>query len=52
MSTAITPQIMMKIRMVSDYQGDSVEPEDARQMVGPAEEFMAAMRALIEKPAA
>lgn len=52
MSTTITPEIVMKIRLVSDYQGDSVEPEDAHQMVGQAEEFIAAMRALIENPAA
>lgn len=41
-----------EIRLVSDYQGDSVEPEDAHQMVGQAEEFIAAMRAVIENPVA
>ena len=41
-----------EIRLVSDYQGDSVEHEDAHQMVGQAEEFIAAMRALIENPVA
>lgn len=39
-----------EIRLVSDYHGASIDPEDARQLVGQAEEFIAAMRDLIEKP--
>jgi hypothetical protein len=39
-----------EIRLVSDYHGASIDPEDARQLVGQAEEFIAAMRVLIEKP--
>lgn len=34
-----------EIRLVADYKGDSVEPEDAREMVEQADVFVAAMRA-------
>lgn len=34
-----------EIRIVADYKGDSVELDDARQMVEQAETFVAAMRA-------
>lgn len=34
-----------EIRLVADYNGDSVEPADAQEMVEPAETFVAAMRA-------
>ena len=33
-----------EIRQVADYQGDSVELSDAREMVEQAETFVAAMR--------
>ena len=33
-----------EIRLVADYNGESVEPADAREMVGQAETFVAAMR--------
>jgi len=34
-----------KARMMADYDGDSVEPEDARTIVEQAETFVSAMRA-------
>lgn len=34
-----------EIRQAADYNGDSVEPADAREMVDQAEAFIAAMRA-------
>jgi len=34
-----------EIRLVADYNGDSVEPSDAREMVVQADIFVAAMRA-------
>lgn len=34
-----------EIRLVADYTGDSVELEDAQEMVAQAETFVAAMRA-------
>lgn len=34
-----------EIRLVADYNGDSVEPADAKEMVEQAETFVAAMRA-------
>ena len=34
-----------EIRLVADYKGDSVELEDAREMVGQAAIFVDAMRA-------
>ena len=34
-----------EIRLVADYNGDSVEPADAQEMVEQAETFVAAMRA-------
>jgi len=34
-----------EIRLVADYNGDSVEPTDAQEMVEQAETFVAAMRA-------
>lgn len=34
-----------EIRLVADYNGDSVEPADALEMVEQAEIFVAAMRA-------
>lgn len=34
-----------EIRLVADYNGDSVEPADAQEMVKQAETFVAAMRA-------
>lgn len=33
-----------EIRQVADYNGESVEPADAEEMVGQAETFVAAMR--------
>lgn len=33
-----------EIRLVADYNGDSVEPSDAREMVEQADIFVAAMR--------
>jgi uncharacterized protein (UPF0332 family) len=33
-----------EIRLVADYNGDSVEPADAKEMVEQAETFVAAMR--------
>lgn len=38
-----------EIRLVSDYQGISVEMEDAREMVRQAEEFLRVLRPMIEK---
>ncbi|NEX16780.1 MAG: DNA-binding protein [Halochromatium sp.] len=35
-----------EIRLVADYNGDSVEPADAQEMVEQAETFVAAMRAM------
>jgi uncharacterized protein (UPF0332 family) len=35
-----------EIRLVADYTGDSVESEDAREVVEQAETFVAAMRAI------
>ena len=34
-----------EIRLVADYTGDSVELDDAREMMGQAERFVEAMRA-------
>jgi len=34
-----------EVRLVADYTGDSVELDDAREMVGQAERFVEAMRA-------
>lgn len=34
-----------EIRLMADYNGDSVEPADAKEMVDQAETFVAAMRA-------
>jgi uncharacterized protein (UPF0332 family) len=36
-----------EIRLVADYNGDSVEPADAREMVEQAERFVKAMRVVI-----
>jgi uncharacterized protein (UPF0332 family) len=36
-------------RLVSDYQGESVEPDDARDMLRQAEVFIEAMRPLLAK---
>jgi uncharacterized protein (UPF0332 family) len=37
-----------EVRLVADYKGDSVELEDAVQMVGQAERFVTAMRERVE----
>jgi uncharacterized protein (UPF0332 family) len=37
-----------EVRLVSDYQGESVEAEDAQEMVRQAEEFLRVLRPLIE----
>lgn len=39
-----------EIRIVADYKGDSVELEDAREMVAQAEIFVAAMRSVTGGP--
>lgn len=39
-----------EIRLVSDYQGESVEPEDAWEMLRQAEVFIEAMQPLLAKP--
>lgn len=33
-----------EVRLVADYNGESIEPADAQEMVEPAETFVAAMR--------
>ena len=38
-----------EIRLVSDYQGESVEAVDAREMVSQAEAFLDSLRPIIEK---
>ena len=39
-----------EIRLVADYNGDSVEPADAKEIVDHAETFIAAMRTQFMSP--